>query len=644
MPRFRGTLFLFSISLFIGLNLNPLARAGDDWLPITAEELAMKSEPKAPGAPAIYLYRQYDFDDHEGRQTVYARLKIFTDEGRQYADIEIPFAKGLDDVKNIQARTIHPDGAILRFEGKPYEKMIVKAKGIQYMAKVFTMPDVQAGSIIEYRFTVTASWESTWILSDYLFTKHAKFSLRRSSYYPITYSWPRGLPEGTARPAEDRGVVRLETFNVPAFEVEDYMPPENEMKYRVEFRYSAAYEKDPEKFWKDEGKLFDQAVERFVDKKKAMEAAVGQIVSPGDTPEQKLQKIYARCQKVRNTSFEQQRTQQEQSREKLKDQHNVEDVWKRGYGDGWDITWLFLALARAAGFDASPVFISTRDRHFFNKNLMNPYDLNTNVALVKLNGKDYFLDPGSALAPFGMLPWFETGVQGLRLDKDGGSWVTTTLPSADDSGMERSAVLTLDESGALEGNATIKFRGMSAIWRRTQERNADNAGRKKFLEDEFKGYIPTEAEVELSNSPDWNASSDTLVAEYKIKIPGWVSAAGRRSTLAVGLFGGGEKHVFEHANRVHPIYFDFPYTNSDQVTIKLPDGMKITNLPAAINLDAKACVYGMKAENKSGVLQINRSMKLDLHLLDAKQYGPLRGFFQNVRSGDEEQVMLAAAN
>ena len=35
------------------------------------------------------------------------------------------------------------------------EQMIVKAKGVKYMAKVIVLPDVQVGSIIEYRYTTS---------------------------------------------------------------------------------------------------------------------------------------------------------------------------------------------------------------------------------------------------------------------------------------------------------------------------------------------------------------------------------------------------------------------------------------------------------------------------------------------------------
>ncbi|MGB8324866.1 MAG: hypothetical protein WCE52_18050 [Candidatus Acidiferrum sp.] len=62
------------------------AALADDWLPIDPAELKMTSEPKAPGAPAIYLYRQVDRKDAgHGNHTElnYVRIKILTEEGRK---------------------------------------------------------------------------------------------------------------------------------------------------------------------------------------------------------------------------------------------------------------------------------------------------------------------------------------------------------------------------------------------------------------------------------------------------------------------------------------------------------------------------------------------------------------------------------
>lgn len=646
MSAYPRTFLSFLLGSLCAL-LIALPALAEDWLPVTPEELKLASEPKAPGAPAIYLYRQVDRDDQDNREHTYARIKIFTEEGRKYADVEIPFLKGRGDIKGIQARTIRPDGSIVNFDGKVYEKMIVKAKGVKFLAKTFTLPDVQAGSIIEYRYTRNIEegyvFDSSWLLSEELFTKHAKFSLHRSNDFALQWSWPRGLPEGTNPPTEDHHVIRLETNNVPAFQIEDYMPPQNEMKFRVEFMYTRNTEKDPGKFWKEEGKTLYRGIEVFTDKRKAMEQAVSQIVSANDPPEVKLQKIYARTQQIRNTSYEQEKTAQERARDKEKDTSNVEDVWKHGYASGYEITWLFMALARAAGFEASPVLVSTRDEHFFNPKLMNPSDLNTNVVLVKLNGKDIYLDPGAEFVPFGMLPWSETAVQGLRPDKDGGAWVSTLLPAAAESGIERKASLQLTDSGSLEGKATLTFKGLSAWWRRADERNEDETQRKKFLEDQIKEYIPVAVDAELTNKPDWKSSASTLVAEFDLKVPGWATAAGRRALLAVGLFGGAEKHLFEHTARVHPVYFSYPYEDLDDVTIDLPLGWQISNLPKLNNIDAKVCSYHADAQNNGGSLHVTRQLTMNILMLDPKYYGALRNFYQQVRTGDEQQIILSTS-
>lgn len=69
------------------------ATQADDWLPITPEELRMTGDPKAPGAPAIYLYRQVDRSDLRlaGHEYNYIRIKILTEAGRDFANIVIPY-------------------------------------------------------------------------------------------------------------------------------------------------------------------------------------------------------------------------------------------------------------------------------------------------------------------------------------------------------------------------------------------------------------------------------------------------------------------------------------------------------------------------------------------------------------------------
>ncbi|MFM2289703.1 MAG: hypothetical protein RL684_2846, partial [Pseudomonadota bacterium] len=71
----------------------PQTSAAFDWQPVLPAELAMTAEPKAPGAPAICLYRQVERFDNDGSEKYYVRIKILAEAGRKYSDVEIPYYK-----------------------------------------------------------------------------------------------------------------------------------------------------------------------------------------------------------------------------------------------------------------------------------------------------------------------------------------------------------------------------------------------------------------------------------------------------------------------------------------------------------------------------------------------------------------------
>ena len=76
----------------------------------------MTAEPLAPGAAAIILYRQVDRDDNSktGDERNFIRIKILKEEGRKYADVEIPYEKGsFDQILGISGRKINPDGSVV---------------------------------------------------------------------------------------------------------------------------------------------------------------------------------------------------------------------------------------------------------------------------------------------------------------------------------------------------------------------------------------------------------------------------------------------------------------------------------------------------------------------------------------------------
>jgi hypothetical protein len=59
------------------------------------------------------------------------------------------------------------------------------------------------------------------------------------------------------------------------------------------------------------------------------------------------------------------------------------------------------------------------------------------------------------------------------------------------------------------------------------------------------------------------------------------------------------------------------------------------------NVDLKAAAYTLTAENTNGSLHLKRQLVLNLEYVETKNYPTLRSFFQIVRTGDEQQIIVS---
>ena len=157
---------------------------------------------------------------------------------------------------------------------------------------------------------------------------------------------------------------------MPAFAAEGLMPPEEDYQPQVRFVYGGREIVSPETFWQEAGRAWNDDAERFIGNHREIAQEASQVIGNETDPEQKMRKLYARAQQVRNLTYERERTEEEQKKESLKPAVNARDVLARGYGSRDDIGRFFVALARAAGFDASILRVSDRSEKFFDKGLL----------------------------------------------------------------------------------------------------------------------------------------------------------------------------------------------------------------------------------------------------------------------------------
>lgn len=123
--------FRISLILLLAFSFHIPPAAAADWDPVTDAEKAMKSNPLDPGAGAVVLFKRGEIDVLEKgfwstKIRTYARIKVFTDAGRDAANISVDAPKYIR-LSKIEGRTILPTGEIIPldsskvFRGKAYE-------------------------------------------------------------------------------------------------------------------------------------------------------------------------------------------------------------------------------------------------------------------------------------------------------------------------------------------------------------------------------------------------------------------------------------------------------------------------------------------------------------------------------------------
>ncbi len=630
------------------------SRAKDDWLPIDPADLALKDNPLSPGAHAMILYRENSIDAKSSSETEYRRIKIFTEEGKKWGDVEIPFLKSQSDIKDVRARTIRPDGTVVNFAGDVFEKEIVKTGGIKYLAKTFSLPEVQPGCIIEYKyrqqFDSDYYWSFEWEVQGDLFSRLARFSIVPvdTPGAPALY-WRQYLIPPDAKPARQKdGSIAMEIHNLRGIEEEDFMPPERFLRARVAFFYRSQDDpqnETPDQFWKRISKAWEEKMEKFIDKKSALQGVVSQTIAASDSPDAKLQKLYARVLQIRNTSFDDPQTAKEEKREKLKPNNNVDDVLKRGYGTGTEINYLMVGLARAAGFESSMAYVAPRNSNGFSPNMQDSDQLSANVVWVRSGNQDIYIDPGSKYFAYALLPWYETGVQGLRLEKQGGTNINIPLDPPSDAVRERHADVRIEEDGTLSGKLELTYLRQWGCGLRYDDREEDEAGKKKIIIDEVKSWLPSSATFDITSMTGWDKLDDPIHIEGTLRIPGFATSAGHRVLVPLTFFQAAYAASFQHENRSNAVYFHFPAIEKDSLSVHFPGGYKIETLPSPTHLTPGAAFeYSVATTQDGEVVKVERQLTIGGGIMfPVTNYRVFRSFFNTVKTDDDGQIVLQLA-
>jgi hypothetical protein len=539
-----------------------------------------------------------------------------------------------------------------------------KAGNVKVQSMVFTLPDVEVGSIIEYRYATRYNDHSyqapDWYIQRELYVKAAHYQ-----WFPTTQdmidpsdgdkhiskiSWFPILPDGasvvrTEMPSADsftgqHQVFELRVHDIPPVPKEDHMPPLASYSYRVLFAFTP-YDGAAD-YWKSKGKQWSKRMDAFAGPNGDLKKATQEVIAGAATPTEKLNKIYATVMGLENTRYTREHDTRENKAEGGKIS-NAADVLEHKRGTPLQLTLLFIGMARAAGLDAYAMLVPDRAENFFTPMWLSFQQLDDTVAVVNVGGKDMFFDPGERYCEFGHLAWQHTFVGGLRQTGSGTDFGKTDGDGYTANKRTRVANLTMDSEGRISGRIDLTFLGAPALRWRHRALSGDEESLNHALRTYLEEMLPKSLELKVGEIISLNDYSKPLMVTYQVK--GTLgSTTGKRLVMPVDLFTAGAAATFPHPKRELAVYFDYPEIVQDALRVNFPSGFEVEATPAEGKFAMqKMGAYDMTTTSTPTSFTTRRLYEFGEILVAPTEYEALRGFYSQFEAKDQDSVVLKMA-
>jgi hypothetical protein len=664
----RISVFIRTVVLLIPIASPAFLRA--QFQQPTPEELKMTADPKAPGAAAVYLDIEEIANDPLHYQSFYARIKVLTEKGKELATVEIPYLRSNYKITNIKARTIHSDGTVVPLVGKPEDLMVLKTKDrsgdqVQVNRRVFNLPSVEVGSILEYRYDLgyddneysSPTWEvqRPYFVhkAHYLFTPAKQFlpgsQNQTSSYIEDERGrvlnnliWWGSLPAGVSVKTDAGGHYSVDVTDVPPIPDEEWMPPIKSFLFKVQFYYKSAY--SAASFWTSEAKLWSKDVDHFAESSKSIKEAVAGLIAPSDSDLEKAKKLYGAVQALDNTDYTRKKSESERIQLKLKAARHAEDTWAQKSGSSEDIALLYLAMLRAAGLSANAMKVVDRELGIFDITYLSLEQLDDTIVILNTGGKEIALDPGEKMCPFQSVSWRHSWASGLRQGAGDHGLVTTPEQPYTDNKTIRAGDITLDAQGAITGTLRFITTGQEALrWRQIALQNDPDEVKKQF-DQSLESQIPDGIEAHLDHFVGLDDPYVNLLAV--VNVHGNLGTATSKRLLLPGFFfqtRGGHPFVNQE-KRLEPVDMHYDDQVSDQIVYHLPANLTVEGAPQDSKIPWTGhAVYATKSVAAPGQITIVRQLSRAFTFAKPDEYQDLRAFYQKVAAADQQQLVLTAS-
>ncbi len=634
------------VILFCCVLIGVLPLGAADFPPITDAERALNEVPGQPGSPAVVLFKKGELklQDYPTEVSSYmkvkVRLKILTEDGKDFGEVEIPHS-GYYRLKEVEGRTVLPDGKKYELaKDSVFEER--RSRSLKRFVTKLVFPAVEVGAIIDYSYTVR--WDDIFFLEPWYFHNRVPTLLSEIIYIkpgslalqPWGVQAP-GLPiQSEVRNTSKGKATRLWAENLPGIPDEPYGFSFNDLSNRsmmIPVAVVASGTRVPLMgSWEETCELYAPAYraarkkERLA-RKKATELAAGQTSL--------LDKIAALHGFVRDEIQNQATVSVGLGGEDVK----VDDVLEERRGTPVAKALLLQSMLSAIKVDSDLIWVADRTIGRPDLRVANPWWFDAGLVRVEVDKAPLFLDPVDRSVGFGRLAPYHEGTQGVLFHKTKPQIVQ--LPaSSNEHNLRRVKVdLELDDEGRLIGQGSQELEGHQAWrflrWKDDPESTSD-AWRER-LEKRFSGFDVSDVEVEE------DIRQQTVRVGWSMRQRDEEVLGDEATILPSQPLTAIQPFSLTAEQRRTPVQMSFSWRDDLVTTIKWPAGWTLDVLPEDMSHGGPAGKFECDVERGEGGGSVTVRRRFEVaqnEFVGREGYLALQNLYQEASKADAQGVVL----
>jgi len=582
------------------------------------------------------------------------RIKIFNDNGKSHADITIPFEGGdrAEYISGLQAETINEDNGAITIIKLDKKQVFTKNVNSVNSEMIFTFPDVKAGSIIEYKYTLTSNnplYIPTWYFQEtgapvrfsqletkipdlLYFSTQSKSRLRLTKHTNTQESATLGA--GADAITYSVYCDKREMDSIPSLTDEPYMSSANDNLASIGFILTTikpinGFVKTWSDTWAKVGNdlIDDDDFGRQLKKNLTNQDVILNQAKTLKTDDEKIAYIF---DQVKNTM-------KWDGNDQWYTVDGVSKAWDNKSGNSTEINLILYDLLKKAGIKAMPMLVSTREHGKVNPAYSFIRQFNRAVVYIPVDDANkYILDASNKYNLFDEIPANLLNSSGLYIDADHNLADVVFLDKTTPVKQVIYINAEIKPDGKLSGTAQISsfsYNRINSISRYKTD------GEKKYID-----YLrDDDNNLKISSIKFDNMEADSLPLVQNIDFDLDLSGSDDNYIYVnPNLFTSLHNNIFLSANRFSDI--DFGYRPNITVTgmYKMPAGYTLDAAPKSISMimPDTSIVFRRIVGMQDGQLMVRYSIDYRKSIYFKEDYATFHEFFKKMYEMLNEQIVL----